>query len=69
MAEYEEKEFEQLKSRFRKAQEYERTKYMTDTPENQDRAIKALKQIIDRMDVLWDMMSDEQRQRHMDLFE
>lgn len=49
-------EFEKLKDRLRKAEEYECTNYLTDTPENRDRAEKALKQVLDRMAKLWEQM-------------
>ncbi|OPX46357.1 hypothetical protein CLHUN_01730 [Ruminiclostridium hungatei] len=49
-------ELETLKGRLRKAEEYERTKYMTDTPENRDRAEKAFQEVIKRMDEIWEQL-------------
>lgn len=50
-------EFEKLKDRLRKAEEYEQTKYMVDTPENRDRAEIALAQVLNRLAQIWDQMS------------
>jgi hypothetical protein len=50
-------EFERLKDRLRKAEEYEQTKYLTDTPENRERAEKALMQVLNRMAAIWNQMS------------
>ncbi|HEX2925050.1 MAG TPA: hypothetical protein VHP38_02130 [Ruminiclostridium sp.] len=50
-------EFERLKDRLRKAEEYEQMKYLSDAPENRERAEKALKQVLARMAELWNQMS------------
>jgi hypothetical protein len=50
-------EFEKLKERLRNAEEYERTRYQTDAPENKERAEKALKQVVDKLLKLWNQMS------------
>jgi len=46
-------EFEELKNRYKKAIEYENTKYLTDTPEEQERSEKAFKKLIDRMNEIY----------------
>lgn len=51
------REFEQLKSRVGQAEEYAQTKFLNDSPENQERAIKALEKIVLRMEELWKLMS------------
>lgn len=51
------REFEQLKSRARQAEEYAQTKFLEDSPENQERAINALQKIVLRMEKLWELMS------------
>ncbi len=50
-------EFEQLKSRIRQAEEYAQTKFLEDSPEGQEKAIKTLQKIFLRMEKLWEMMS------------
>ena len=50
-------EFEMLKSRLRKAEEYERTKYKADTHENQERALKTSAQVAKKMAEIWNQMS------------
>ncbi len=56
-------EFKQLKSRFLASKEYEKAKYMTDPPEIQDRAIKTLKNVMDRMGEIWTDMNCEQKKK------
>ncbi len=51
------REFEQLKNRVKQAEEYALTKFLKDSPENQERAIKALQKIVLRMEKLWEIMS------------
>ncbi len=51
------REFEQLKSRIRQAEEYAQTKFLEDSPEGQEKAIKTLQKIVLRMEKLWEMMS------------
>lgn len=51
------REFEQLKSRVRQAEEYAQTKFLNDSPENQERAVNALQKIVLRMEKLWEIMS------------
>jgi len=50
-------EFEELKTRLRNAEKYFDTKYLTDTPENQQRAEKAFQKIIDRMSELLKLLN------------
>ncbi|WP_024834125.1 hypothetical protein [Ruminiclostridium josui] len=50
-------EFEKLKGRLRNAKEYERTQYMTDTPENKARAERTLQQVLHRMAEIWEQLS------------
>lgn len=50
-------EFEKLKERLRKAEEYEKTKYSADSPENRERAEKALELVLNRIAELWEQMS------------
>ena len=49
-------EFEKLKDRLRKAEEYERTQYLGDTPENREIAEKTLKQVLKRLAEIWEEM-------------
>jgi DNA polymerase II large subunit len=59
-------EYIQLLERYKKAEEYERTKFKNDTLENQERAIQSLVKIIKRMGELWELMTEEQRQKYRD---
>jgi len=53
-----EQEFEELKKRFKKADEYFRTKYVTDTPEEQKRIEVEYKKLIDRMSEIYNQNKD-----------
>lgn len=59
-----EHEFKRLKMRFREAEKYYETNYLSDAPERQERADKALERILDRMNELWGAMTEEERQRN-----
>lgn len=61
-------EFEQLLSRLKQAQEYEKTMYMTDTPEGKAWAEKTFKQILDRLNELWIQISEEQKNKYINQF-
>lgn len=64
-----EQEFIQLTERHNKALEYEKTKLLSDTPEGREWSEKTFKKIISRMSELWNQMTDDEKQRHMNLFE
>lgn len=47
-------EFEQLKERYKRAQDYFKTKYDTDSPQGKEKAQKAFQELTARMDELWE---------------
>lgn len=55
-------EFESLIERYKAAEEYEKTKYMNDTPEGKEWAEKKLYEIVQRLAQLWDTMTEIERQ-------
>jgi hypothetical protein len=59
-------EYVQLLKRYKKAEEYERNQFMSDTPENQDLAIQSFRKIIKRMGEIYETFTEEQRQKYRD---
>ena len=64
-----ERKFIKVKERWKNAREYEKTKYTSDTPEGQAWAVKEIIEIISQVNILWNQMTAEERQKHMDYFE
>lgn len=63
-----ESEFEQLTKRYLQAQEYEKTKYLNDTPEGKEWAENEIIKIVNQMSKLWNDMTEEERLSHIDIF-
>lgn len=57
----EEKEFLMLKKRYDLALEYEKEKYMTDTPEGQAWAEKEFAGIVNRISIIWEKMTRDRK--------
>ena len=63
-----EEEFRQLKQRYLQALDYEKNKYMQDSSDGKEWAEKTFLQVLHRMCELWELLTDEEKQKHMDLF-
>jgi hypothetical protein len=63
-----EAEFKKLAVRYKQALEYEKTKYQDDSPEGQAWAEKEITKLVNQMNKLWNYMTEEERQRYIDIF-
>lgn len=61
------KEFDELMKKYIRFKDYEQNKFAKDTPANQDLAVKGFQKLIKEMSVYWDMMSESQKQKYIDL--
>lgn len=68
MTDEEAKEFIELKKRYLQALDYESSRYLQDTPEGKKWAEKTVLQIVNRMCELWELMSEEEKMKHKELF-
>ncbi len=63
-----EREFILLKNRFKKAAEYEKTNYITDSPELCKATEEIFKKLLKRISEVWLELTRDERNRHRDIF-
>jgi hypothetical protein len=57
-------DFDELYKRYRAFERYEKEKFATDTPENQEIAIRGFKRLTTQLSEIWDRMQNRKTEVH-----